>query len=352
MRTPSAIFGDDARPSRRQVLRLGLGLPLLGVGLSACTVSPVIQRSGPVESSAGAPSGPHPSPPSPAPAPTVPAAATHEQQLSVCAAAVLTGPHRGDLGKANRKLLGFLRDAHAQHALALAGTDPASRPTSAAPSPTAAAPTLTKLSLKASLGALAKAESAQGERQRRAALAGTGLTALLDGSLAVAAATFAQALTAAQAPAVQPIAAHRPAPLLSDVAATQAVVGQLQAMIYGYQFALGQLKVGSAARSRAYAGLADQRALLDDLVAALDRRSADVPPAAPAYAPSPTPRTAGGAGRLLQQMHTRLQPYAGLLLAAAASPADRTRAFSILSDTTTAARRWGAPLRAWPGWAD
>lgn len=352
MQTPSAIFGDDARPSRRQVLRLGLGLPLLGAGLSACTVSPVIQRSGPVESSVGAPSGPQPSPASPAPAPIVPAAATREQQLSVYAAAVLTGRHRGDLGKADRKLLSFLRDAHAQHALALAGADPASRPNSAAPSPTAPAPTLTTLSLKASLSALAKAESAQAKRQRRAALAGTGLSALLDGSLAVAAATFATALTAAQAPAVQAIGVHRPAPRLSDVAATQAVVSQLQAMIYGYQLAIGQLTVGSSARSRAYAGLADQRALLDELIAVLIRHSADVPAAAPAYAPSPTPRTAGAAGRLLQQMHTRLQPYAGLLLAAAATPVDRTRAFSILSDTTTAARRWGAPLRAWPGWPD
>ena len=349
MLTPATPPGDDLRPSRREVLRLGLGLPLLlGAGLSACSISPVIERSGPVAPS----TGPVPGPARPGPASMVPAAAVREQRLSVSAAAVLTGRHRADLSPDEKTLLGFLRDVHAQHALALAGADPTTRPTGAAPSPSVAEPTPTKLSLKATLRALAAAESAQAKRQRRAALAGTGLSALLDGSLAVSAATFATALTADRPPPVHPLGPHRPAPLMSDVAATQAVVGQLHAIVYGYQLAIGKLKVGSAARARAYAGLADQRALLDELTAMLDRRAAAVPPAAPAYAPAPTPRNATGAGRLIQQMHTRLQPYAGLLLAAAATGADRKRALEFLTSTTRAAGAWGAPLRAWPGWPD
>ena len=272
--------------------------------------------------------------------------------MSVYAAAVLTGRHRADLDQAEKTLLGFLRDAHAQHALARAGADPTTRPTSAVPSPSAAAPTLTTLSLKSTLRALAAAESAQAQRQRRAALAGTGRSALLDGSLAVSAATFATALTAGRPPPVHAIGPHQPVPLLSDEAATQAVVGQLQAIVYGYQLAIGKLAVGSAARARAYAGLADQRALLDELASVLDDRATDVPPAAPAYAPSSTPRNAAGAGRLIRQMHTRLQPYAGLLLAAAGTAADRARALELLTSTTRAATAWGAPLRAWPGWPD
>ena len=79
---------------------------------------------------------------------------------------------------------------------------------------------------------------------------------------------------------------------------------------------------------------------------------ADVPAAEPAYAPARDPRTAADASRLIRTMQTRLQPYAGLLLAAAGSRAARTRALGVLSASTAAARAWGAPLLAWPGWPD
>ncbi len=349
--TPSEPPGAGAYPSRRGVLRLGLGLSLLSAGLSACSTSPVIERSGPGAGSTATQTRPAPGPATPGPPPTAPVAATFEQQLSDYAAAVLRGPHRAKLTQRDAKLLGFVRDAHAQHAVALAGSDPTTRPSTAAPAPRAAAPTLGP-SLKASLRALARAESAQAKRQREAALAGRGLTALLSGSLCVTAASFAQALTADQAPPVHAIGTHRPGVLVSDVVAMQAAVSQLNAMVYGYQLALGKLSVGSSARSRAYTELTAQRSRRDELIAILIRRSADVPPVAAGYAPSPNPRTAADAGRLIQQMHTRFQPYAGVLLAAAATRSDRSLALSLLAETTTIARGWGAPLRAWPGWPD
>ena len=331
------------------MLRLTLALPLLGTGLAGCSVSPTVD--GPSQASQSTPASGSPSP-GPAPSPTVPAAATAEQQLSAYAAGVLAGPHRKDLDGPTKTLLRFLRDAHGWHATALAGADPTSRPTTATPAPTAQAPNLRGMSLATSLSGLARAESAQAARQRRAAVAGSGLTALLSGSLAVAAASYASALGVDRPPGVTRLGTARPAPLLSDVAALQAVVAQLHALVYGYQTALGRLKVGSGARTRAYAGLADARVLRDELATELTSRRADVPAAEPAYAPSPDPRTAADAGRLIRTMQTRLQPYAGMLLAAAGSSSDRTRALGVLTSTTTAARAWGAPLLAWPGWPD
>lgn len=183
-------------------------------------------------------------------------------------------------------------------------------------------------------------------------MASTGLVALLSGSLAVAAASYASALSADDPPGVARIGPHKPVPLLSDVAATQAMVSQLHAMVYGYQLAIGKLSVGSAARARAVRGLADQRALLDELVAVLVKRSATVPAAEPAYVPSPDPRNPSGASALIRSMQSRLVPHAGVLLAAAGSESARSRALTILTSTSAAARRWGAPLRAWPGWPD
>jgi len=50
-------------------------------------------------------------------------------------------------------------------------------------------------------------------------------------------------------------------------------------------------------------------------------------------------------------MQTALQPFCGLWLAAAATPADRQQALTALSNAMKTARSWGAPLGAWPGWS-
>ena len=261
---PDVTTAPVRRWARRDVLRLGLAVPVL----AGCSASPTVApRPGPPGAGTSAP--PTPGAASPAPAPAVPAAATAEQALSVYAAAILTGPHRKDVDGDLRRLLTFLRDAHADHAVALAGDDPTTRPTTAAPSPSAGPPDLAKVGLGTSLARLARHEAAQANAQRRAATAATGLTALLAGSLAVAADSYAAALEAKDPPSVSAKKARKPAALLSDVAATQQLVAQLHAVVFGYQLAIGKLKYASGARKRAVSELAATRRLLDTQIAFL-----------------------------------------------------------------------------------
>ena len=350
-RAPSADAGSGW--ARRDVLRAGLGLGLAAPLLGACTTSPtVLPAPGSSGRPTAGPTGPTPGSASPAPAPGLPAAAVAEQALSVRASAILGGPHREDLGADRTALLTFLRDAHADHAVALAGPDPTARPTTAVPSPSAAPPDVSGQSLAASLKALARAESAQAAAQRRAATAASGLDALVAGSLAVAAETSAAALGASRTPAVGRVREHRPTPLLSDVEAAAQLVAQLHAVVYGYQLAIGVLKYASAARRRAVGELAATRTLLDTEITFLLSRKADVPPAEPAYAPSPAVRSPGDASRLVRGMQYRLAPFVGLTLAAAGSSGARTVALTQLRSTVRTSIAWGAGLQVWPGWPD
>lgn len=282
----------------------------------------------------------------------MPAAASAEQALSVYAGALLTGPRRKDLSGDQRRLLTFLRDAHADHAVVLAVDTPGSRPTTATPSPTATPPSLAGVKLRDSLRRLARQEAAQAAAQRKAATSATGLAALVAGSLAVAADSYADALGDSDVPSISGKKRRRPAALLSDVAATQQLVGQLHAVVFGYQLAIGKLAYSSSARRRAVSELATTRRLLDTQIAFLLSRKADVPAAEPAYAPSFAVRSPGDARRLVRGMQTRLEPYAGLSLAAATTPKARTAALKLLTRTARTARSWGAPLSAWPGWSD
>ena len=342
---PEATPSCGPRWARRDLLRLGLAVPVL----AGCSGRPPVA---PVPTTSGASVPISPGAASPAPAPTVPAAATAEQNLSAYAGAILTGPHRADLSREYRTLLTFLRDAHAQHAVALAGDDPTGRPTTAAPSPTANAPDLAKTSLGGSLKRLARLESAQATAQGRAARSASGLGSLLAGSLSVAAGRYAAAVRSDDPPSVASARAPKPAPVLTDVAAAQQLVAQLHAVVYGYQLAIGKLKYSSGARKRAVDELAAARQVLDVQIAFLLGRKADVPAAEPAYVPSPNPRSPNDAGRLVRGMQSRLEPYAGLLLAGAQTPAARTSALTFLGGTVRTAQSWGAGLQVWPGWPD
>ena len=333
------------RWARRDLLRLGLALPVL----AGCSVSPAVSPRPGSSSGGGLPT---PGAASPAPAPTVPAAASAEQALSAYAAAVLTGPHRRDLGGDQRRLLTFLRDAHADHATALAGDDPTARPTTAAPSPSATPPDLAKVGLGTSLKRLAQQEAGQAAAHRRTATAASGLAALVAGSLAAAADSYAAALGADRPPSVSAAKARKETPLLSDVAATQQLVSQLHAVVYGYQLAIGKLGYTSSARRRAVGELASTRRLLDTQIAFLLDRKADVPAAEPAYASPSAVRSSGDAGRLVRGMQARLEPFVGLTLAAAGTDKARTQALTLLTSTCRTARGWGAPLQVWPGWPD
>ncbi|HEY0239901.1 MAG TPA: hypothetical protein VGC37_14780, partial [Friedmanniella sp.] len=88
---PEASSAPTARWARRDVLRLGLVVPVLAGCSGSPAIGPGPGSSSQVATSAGTPGA------SPAPTARVPAAAQAEQSLSVYAGAILSGPHRRDL---------------------------------------------------------------------------------------------------------------------------------------------------------------------------------------------------------------------------------------------------------------
>ena len=332
--------------TRRTIIGLGLAAPTLAMPwLAGCS-----SGDPDVDTPASAPSSVSESSPAVGPAPTPDPtasqsdpsamAAASEQALGAFAAAILIGPQRKQLSKARRNLLTFLRTAHSAHAQAIANPLPSQAPVS-----------LGGRSLNGALSMLARRETAAASRYRRTALQAAGSDALLWGSLSVASDTFASAIGAANPPRARPIADQKPVEILSDVAAVQELVRQLHALVYGYQLAIGKMKVLSRQRSTAEQELLNQRIFRDRLIAWLRRRSVDVPAAEAAYVPSVVPRNTATAGKLIMQMQTALQPFCGLWLAAAGSQADRRQALSALAAAGNAARSWGAPLTGWPGWS-
>jgi hypothetical protein len=237
-------------------------------------------------------------------------------------------------------LLTFLRSAHTAHAHAITN-----------PPPTPAPVKIGGMSLNSSLALLVRREASAAGRYRNAALKAEGSDALLWGSLSLAARSFAAAIGSANPPATRPVADRQPVEVLSEAAAVQELVRQLHAIVYGYQLAIGKLKVFSKQHLKAERELLAQRIFRDRLIAWLKKHSADVPAAEAAYVPSVVPRNAATAGKLIMRMQTALQPFCGLWLAAAATPADRQQALTALSNATKIARSWGAALGAWPGWS-
>jgi hypothetical protein len=334
-----------AQLTRRMIIGLGLAAPTLAVpGLAGCSSSgpevdtPVVTPSSAPESSPAPGVAPTPNPTAAQPTPA--AAPAPEQALSALAAAILVSPQRKQLPKDRRNLLTFLRNAHAAHARAIVN-----------PLPSQAPAKLGGQSLNSSLALLARRETAAASRYRRAALQAKGSDALLWGSLAVGAASFAAAIGAANPPRTRSVGNREPVEILSEVAAIQELVRQLHAVVYGYQLAIGKMKVLSKQRTKAEQELLNHRIFRDRLIAWLRRRSAEVPAAEPAYVPSVVPRNQATAEKLIMQMQTALQAFCGLWLAAAASRADRQQALSALSGAVKTARSWGAPLAAWPGWS-
>ena len=328
--------------TRRMIIGFGLTAPTLAVPwLAGCSsgepvVDAPISTPPPSNPSANATASPSPTAAESHPS----AGAAPEQALAALAAAVLGGPRRQQLSKDRRTLLAFVRNAHTAHARAIANPLPSQAPVK-----------LGGQSVSSSLALLARRESAAAGRYRGVALKSAGRDALLWGSLSVASSSFAAALSSANPPGIRPVAAPKPVEVLSEVAAVQEMVRQLHAMVYGYQLAIGKLKVLSKTRPRAERELLSTRVFRDRLIAWLRKRSAEVPAAEPAYVPSVVPRNAATAGKLIMRMHTALQPFCGLWLAAAESHADRTQALSALGSEVKIARSWGAPLGAWPGWS-
>ncbi len=272
------------------------------------------------------------------------AGAQAEEAVATLAAALLGS--KADLDPARRRLIAAVRDAHRLHAAVLRSPDPTARSAAGAtPGPTPAKPA------KVSLDALIAAEKSLAARHAKLVPAARGLTALLFGSLSVAASTYASALgSTTNVPTAATSANPAQPEVLDDVAGMQAVLAQLHAVVYGYQLAIGRLAVGSAARTRAVNGLTGRRALRDQLTAILLSRKASVPAAEPAYVPSVKVVNASSAGRLIATMETAFVPFTGQWLAAAAQPADQALAWASMRQAASLARTWGGPVSAWPGW--
>jgi Domain of unknown function (DUF4439) len=337
---------QPAQLSRRMIIGLGLSAPTLAVPwLAGCSASdpsvdtPSVSPTTTAESTPAASQTPTPNPTAPQSNPSA-AAAVPEQPLAALAAAILAGPQRKQLSKARRNLLTFLRNAHTAHARAIVNPLPSQTPLK-----------LGGQSLNSSLALLARRETAAAGRYRQAALQATGSDALLWGSLSLSAASFAAALDSANPPGTRRVTNRKQVDILPEIAAVQELVRQLHAMVYGYQLAIGKMKVLSKQRPKAEGELLEQRIFRDQLIAWLRKHSADVPAAEPAYVPSVTPRNPATAGKLIMQMQTAVQPFCGLWLAAAAGRADRQQALSALAAAIKTARSWGAPLAAWPGWS-
>jgi hypothetical protein len=329
--------------TRRMIISFGLAAPTLAVPwLAGCAPNDsVIDTPAPGISSSAATSGPTGSP-SPTPAASIPTAgqAAPEQAMAALAAAILVGPHRNQVSNDHRQLLTFLREVHTAHAQAITNPLPTPTPVS-----------IGGTSLKGSLALLSRRETSAARHYRSAALQATGTEALLLGSLAVAATSFAPAITSGNPPATRPVTNRQSVELLSEAAAVQELVRQLHAIVYGYQLAIGKFKVLSRQRRKAERELLAHRVFRDRLIAWLNRHSAEVPAPEPAYVPSVAPRNPATAGKLIMRMQTALQPFCGLWLAASATQPDRQRALSALTTAMKTARSWGAPLQAWPGWS-
>jgi hypothetical protein len=328
-------------------------------GVSGCTRTDPPSADAPIDRAGS----PRPSAPTPTtvgassastspPAPGFPggarAARLEQAQADLCHA-ILTG-YRKRLTKNQRRLLRSLRDAHDQHAAALREPDPTLRPTGSVPT---RHPEVTEdvadRKLGRNLTLLIRGERALADQHRATAVGVSGPPALLWGSLSVAAGSYAAALDGRPAGSVVATPTEpTPMPLLSDVAAMQALLSQLHAVAYGYQLALGQLPAASRRHRDGLAGLGSVRRLRDQLTAALVKRSARVPIAEPAYVPSVQPESADSAAGLMQRMEVALLPFVGSWLAAARRP-DRRPALDALSETAERATTWGAVPQSWPG---
>ena len=341
--------------SRRELLAAVAGIAALAP-LTGCTLSdPTIESPSAPARPAGGSASPTatatntgattPAAPRPAPTrdPVFTRAAAAEQGLAVLAAAIRD---RKGVPADERTFLRLVERAHTDHARALAGTDPASRPTADHEVPPTTI-SIRGLSLAKARKKLAAAEAKLSAGHRRRSVDASGATALLWGSLAVAAETYA-AGAADDPPSTVDLARHRPVSKVSDVRAVQELVRQQHALVYGYQLALGRLPVVSRQHRQALAGLEDHRQQRDDLIAWLSRRSHEVPAAAAAYVPSVVPTNTRTATRLIRRMETALLPYCGIWLAAAGSDSERERALKALRTTARTAADWGAGVRAWP----
>lgn len=318
-------------PGRRALLRGGLLAALVTAG---CSPDPTVHGS-----HAGAVA------PSPGVTPTVPAAQRLLTQQEADLAAWLTAAAAlPDIGAARAFVLAAANQCRA-HAARLAEPDPLA----------AATPSATPTAAKQAPGAsweqaapeLTRRATALSAAHRVAALAAEdGSTALLHGSLAVAAHAVRRVGPAPLAAQVRPV---RVEPASPDQARL-VLVSQLRALVQGLQVGIGRLPLPSDDYQPARDRLAVVMGVRDQVLAALDAAGVEVPPAEVSYAmpggftnPSAIRQTWG---RLEAQV---LDAWGGVV--AAASGDVRAQALDQMVRQADQVRADGLALDWWPGWA-
>ncbi|WP_141212477.1 DUF4439 domain-containing protein [Enemella evansiae] len=319
------------------------------LALTGCTVSdPRI---------VGGPTAPPPQP-SPSPLPTIPGqqvAIGLESELAASCARLQQNAGGLQLPAPQAAAAGWLAAAHQAHLTALLGVRPSDRPTTLptpdarwsprpVPTPTVTLPT----DRAAALRVVTELEGRGTDPYRESALAGSGTTALLWGSLAAYTRAAAVLLGSTSTRPEPPAAEIRPPASASDVEAPQQLLRQTDALVYGYQVAIGWLRGAEA--QNALTVLGRRRALRDQVTALLRDRGQQAPAAEPAYQLTVQPTDPATARELLWRMEIAFAPFAGGWLAAATQTPDRRLAQEALEDTVQLAVGWGGPLPVWPGW--
>lgn len=340
----------SVRASRRGLLAAGFGTIATAL-MTGCTLP---LSDGPL--SDGPSKDPSPEP-TPTPTPTLPGArSAAELELGLAGRAEQL---RMAVGRDDAKLYPILTAVaagHRAHWIALSAPLPTSRPTDSptpTPTPTPPPPTPTPSATKVSAG-LKRLVTQQGTTVNQLtdqANQADAVTSLFWASMAAATASYAHALKhpAKQAATPKP-SPHRPVEPVTATEATRAMIGQLHAIGYGYQRAIGFLEDDQF--DRATTSLRNHRSLRDRLIAGLVEQSVEVPPAAAAYDVPVEPKDAGSAAKLIMTMETGLLPFCGQWVAAAETEEDRELAIAALRSTAVSSVGWGGPLLTWPGYVD
>lgn len=169
---------------------------------------------------------------------------------------------------------------------------------------------------------------------------------MLWGSLAAAAASYADAVADGRDPAPELVGRQRVAIGLPDPdTAARRLLEQCYPMIFGYQAALAELT--GARDDHARATLAGYRDLRDQLVAVLVDHDQQLPAARAAYRLPVQPTSASSAVRLLGRMETAMLPFVGQWLA---TTEDRGAALDTMIRTAADALTWTSAIPVWPGW--
>jgi len=265
----------------------------------------------------------------------------------------LAGATRYKLTSGQTKNLERAATLHRRHLEVLSTPEATTRPRpSASATATTAPPSIGKLDSDRSKGFKAfRAAMSKLEQEHLGRVGATsGMTALLWASLA---ASIAQSVVVAGRETSSPEPAtegdHLPYEPMTDIAAAQALLTQLHALVFGLQAALAPLSGDAATPYQDR--LVRARIQRDHLVDWLRDQDADVPAAEPEYDLGGSISKSSQAYALVARMETALLPFAGDWVAAAAIELSR-QAAEWLADGAGIAVLAGAAPTVWPGWRD